>query len=238
VHIDTGDGMRITPNSVLAATSFTNLSRPPGAHKCAIVTTFSAADAPDKVCAMLTRVAGGLPLLTPETVPTTVHLGNAEYRTTVRLNSPADDGVTRSTFVRWVWYASRREELHLDGADDDFSTTERIQAALRSVVGPELRLSLSDQQSLGPYAKVVRYGTRKSSSEKALCPRDDVSDVRQRSPDYIERRRCGRTHNDAQQGRVPGVTTLTRQPSPAAHTRWKRSPRWNSIGTPRRDHRA
>lgn len=216
VHIDTGDGMRITPNSVLAATSFTNLSRPPGAHKCAIVTTFSAADAPDKVCAMLTRVAGGLPLLTPETVPTTVHLGNAEYRTTVRLNSPADDGVTRSTFVRWVWYASRREELHLDGADDDFSTTERIQAALRSVVGPELRLSLSDQQSLGPYAKVVRYGTEEVVQREGVVPKGmtflmsgsvrltTLSDDGAVVPIMTLSR-----------GAFLGVTTLTRQPSPA-----------------------
>ena len=33
VHIQTGHGLQITPNSVLAATSFTNLSRPPGAHQ-------------------------------------------------------------------------------------------------------------------------------------------------------------------------------------------------------------
>ncbi len=31
-HIDTGSGLQIMPNSVLAAASFTNLSRPPGAH--------------------------------------------------------------------------------------------------------------------------------------------------------------------------------------------------------------
>ena len=43
VHIDTGSGLQITPNSVLAGASFTNLSRPPGSHKITVETTFSAA---------------------------------------------------------------------------------------------------------------------------------------------------------------------------------------------------
>src|ERR1700733_8849224 len=38
VHIHTGHGLQITPNSVLAATSFTNLSRPPGTHKLTMKT--------------------------------------------------------------------------------------------------------------------------------------------------------------------------------------------------------
>ena len=158
VHIDTGSGMQIMPNSMLASNSFTNLSRPPGAHKCAITTTFSAADSPDKVCAMLARVASALPHLKPGVMPTTVALGGAEYRTTIRLMSPADAGATQATFLRWVWYAARREQLHLDEADDDYSTTERVQNALRTVVAPALRLSVADQQSLHSYARIVRYG--------------------------------------------------------------------------------
>jgi small-conductance mechanosensitive channel len=217
VHIDTGNGMRITPNSVLAATSFTNLSRPAGAHKCAITTTFSTADAPDRVCAMLTRVAGDLPLLKSETVPTTIPIGNAEYRTTVRLNSPADDGTTRSTFMRWVWYAARREALHLDSADDDFSTTERVQAALRSVVGPELRLSLSDQQSLVPYAKVVRYGIDEVVQYEGVVPKGMTFLISGSV-------RLATSSDDGavipittlNRGAFMGVTTLTRQPNPAS----------------------
>src|SRR5271168_2943460 len=49
VHIQTDRGLQITPNSVLAATSFTNLSHPPGAHQLSITTTFASADAPDRV---------------------------------------------------------------------------------------------------------------------------------------------------------------------------------------------
>ncbi len=158
VHLDTGSGMRIMPNSVLAGTSFTNLSRPGGAYNCVITTSFSAADSPDKVCAMLTRVASELPHIKPGMMPTTVAVGAAEYRTTVGLTSPADAEATEATFLRWVWYAARRARLHLDGADDEFSTTQRVQDALRTVVAPALRLSHTDQQSLVPYARLVRYG--------------------------------------------------------------------------------
>ncbi len=158
VHIDTGGGMRIMPNSMLASTSFTNLSRPCGAYDCAITTKFAAADSPDKVCAMLTRVASALPQLRPGVMPTTVALGGAQYRTTVRLMSPVDADAAEATFLRWVWYAARRARLHLDGADDNFSTKQRVQDALRKVVAPALRLSHTDQQSLVPNAEMVRYG--------------------------------------------------------------------------------
>jgi small-conductance mechanosensitive channel len=216
VHIDTGSGMQIMPNSMLASTSFTNLSRPPGAHKCAITTTFSAADSPDKVCAMLTRVASALPHLKPGVMPTTVALGGAEYRTTVRLMSPADAGATQATFLRWVWYAARREQLHLDEADDDFSTTERVQTALRTVVGPELRLSLSDQQALVPYARVVRYGSDEIVQYEGAVPKGMTFLI-------AGSVRLTTTGDDGavvpiatlSEGSFLGVTTLTRQPNPA-----------------------
>ncbi|AKN16648.1 mechanosensitive ion channel family protein [Mycobacterium haemophilum] len=216
VHIDTGSGMRIMPNSVLASTSFTNLSRPVGKHKCSITTTFSAADSPDKVCAMLTRVASALPHLKAGIMPTTVALGNAEYCTTVGLNSPADDGAARATFLRWVWYAARREQLHLDDAHDDFSTTERVESALRTVVGPELRLSLSDQQALISYAKVVRYGTDEIVQYTGAVPKAMTFLI-------AGSVRLTATGDDGTvmpigtltEGAFLGVTTLTRQPNPA-----------------------
>jgi small-conductance mechanosensitive channel len=159
VHIQTDHGLQITPNSVLAATSFTNLSRPPAAHQLEITTAFSPADAPDRVRRLLSRVAGTLPQCKADTTPTAVATGSGEYRVTIGLKSPGDDGAARSTFLRWIWYAARREGLHLDGEDDDFSTPARVQMAMRTVVAPALRLSLTDQQSLVSHAKIVRYGT-------------------------------------------------------------------------------
>jgi small-conductance mechanosensitive channel len=158
VHIDTGSGLQITPNSVLAVASFTNLSRPPGAYKIKIPTVFSLHDPPDRVCAVLSRVAGELPQLRSDRAPKTVPLGGLQYRTSIPLRSPADDGDAKATFLRWIWYAARREGLHLDEAEDVFSTSEAVEDALRRVVAPALRLTTAEQQDLAPHAAVVRYG--------------------------------------------------------------------------------
>jgi small-conductance mechanosensitive channel len=158
VHIDTGTGLQITPNSVLAVASFTNLSRPPGTYKIKITTVFSEDDPPDRVCAMLSRVASELPQLRPDGTPKAIPLGGLQYRTSIPLKSPADDNAAKSTFLRWVWYASRREGLHLDEAEDEFGTPEAVEEAIRTVVAPMLRLSPMDQQQLAQHATVVRYG--------------------------------------------------------------------------------
>ncbi len=46
VHLETSTGLQITPNSVLAGASFTNLSRPGDTHKITVTTIFSLADPP------------------------------------------------------------------------------------------------------------------------------------------------------------------------------------------------
>jgi small-conductance mechanosensitive channel len=156
-HIDTGTGLLIMPNSVLAAASFTNLSRPAGAHTITVTTVFSVADTPEDVCAMLARVAGALPHLRPDAVPSSSPAGGTGYRTSIPLHSPADDLAARSTFLRWIWYASRRAGLHLDEADDDFATDERVEESLR-VIAPTLRLTQADQEQLLPQVRITRYG--------------------------------------------------------------------------------
>jgi small-conductance mechanosensitive channel len=156
-HIDTGTGLQVMPNSVLALASFSNLSRSPGGHTIAVNTVFTVADAPDEVCAMLNRVAGLLPQLRPDAAPSTVPAGGNQYTTSIPLRSPADDTAARSVFLRWAWYASRRAKLHLDGAADDFSTPERITKALRTIA-PTLRLTHTDREVLLAHARITRFG--------------------------------------------------------------------------------
>ncbi|MEB3983382.1 mechanosensitive ion channel family protein [Mycobacterium sp. 663a-19] len=217
VHIDTGSGMRVTPNSMLATTAFTNLSRPSGSHKLAMTTTFSVADPPDQVCAMLSRVALGLPQLRGDSVPRSVPLGGAEYRTSIGLASPADDGAARATFLRWIWYAARRDGLHLDDCDDDYSTTERVEKAVRTVVAPALRLNADEQRSLHTCARLVRYGA------------DETVEYAGQVPDAMRFLVAGRvqlvaTADDGSavpistlmQGSFLGLTALTRQPNMAS----------------------
>jgi len=157
-HIDTGSGMLIMPNSVLATSSFTNYSRPAGTHSLVVNTQFGFDDAPDDVCTMLTRVAASLPQLRPDSTPVSRPAGGMDYRTVIPLRSPSDDIVARATFLRWVWYASRRAGLHLDEAEDEFETQERLEASLR-IVAPTLRLTQAEQEELLPRARLTRYAT-------------------------------------------------------------------------------
>ncbi len=157
-HIDTGAGLLIMPNSVLAAASFTNFSRPPGAHSLSVTTIFSVDDPPDDVIAMLNRAAAMLPQLRPDAAPSSVHAGGLQYSTGIPLRTPADDFSTKSMFLRWVWYASRRAGLHLDEAEDDFSTPERLEASLR-IIAPTLRLNQADHEDLLSHARITRYGS-------------------------------------------------------------------------------
>lgn len=95
-HIDTGSGMQIMPNSVLAGASFTNLSRPESAHSLSIVTAFTSADPPDAVCALLVRIATQLPQRRANAAPKAVPVGGGEYKTSIPLRTPADDTAARS----------------------------------------------------------------------------------------------------------------------------------------------
>jgi CRP-like cAMP-binding protein len=190
------------------------MSRPPGAHKISIATTFSVADSPDRVRRLLIRVATALPQRKSDVAPTATTSGAGEYQVSVALKSPADDGAAKATFLRWIWYAARREGLHLDGATDEFSTPARVQMAMRTVVAPALRLSLTDQQALIPHAKMVRYGADEVVQY--------VGEVPTAMTFLIEGTiRATTTTEDGsviplsllEEGSFLGLTTLTRQPS-------------------------
>lgn len=156
-HINTGSGLEIIPNSVLAGQAFANLSRPAGGHTIAVQAKFAGADAPDEVCALLEAVASDLPHLHPDGTPTVNANSSTDYTVTIPVRSPADDLAARSTFQRWLWYASRRAGLKLDGLEDDFSTPKRRADALRKMA-PILRASSPELETLLPNVVITRYG--------------------------------------------------------------------------------
>ncbi len=123
-----------------------------------MITVFAVDDAPDEVCRVLNEVGRRLPQLRSDGTVSTVAAGALQYKTLIPLHSPADDFSARSTFLRWTWYASRRAGLHLDEAEDEFETSERVEQTLR-LIAPTLRLSAEDQQDLAPYVRLTRYGT-------------------------------------------------------------------------------
>jgi len=158
VHLETADGLRIMPNSVLAGQSFTNLSRPAGQHAIRVTSVFAIEDRPDQVCAMLARIASQLPECHPDLTPVAVPVGQLKYRTKIPLRSPGDDTSAEATFHRWIWYAARREGLHLDESDDGFADEAMVESAIRKVVAPTLRLTAEQQRAMVPQAIIERYG--------------------------------------------------------------------------------
>ncbi|GAS95888.1 transmembrane protein [Mycolicibacterium canariasense] len=217
-HIDTGSGMQIMPNSVLAGASFTNQSRPAGDHSISVVSVFALDDAPDQVCAMLTRVAANLPQLRPEARPKAVAMGGLQYKTTIPLRSPADDGSARATFLRWIWYAARRADLHLDEAEDDFATPDRIADSLH-VVAATLRLTEAEFGDLLPYLRLTRYGSEETLQTPGQVP-DRMTFIVKGLVRLTAVRPDGSivTVRTAETGDFLGQTALTREPvSAGAH---------------------
>jgi len=211
-HIHTNSGLHIIPNSVLAAASFANLSRPPGEHTITVTTTFSSNDAPDDVCAMLTRVASGLPHLRPEAAPSSVTTGAGEYATAIPLRSPVDDATARATFLRWIWYASRRAGLRLDDVEDDFATEERLERSLH-LVAPTLRLDDADRESLAPSLRLVRYGADEAIQMPGTVPKRMTFIVNGRVR-LVARGKDGEIVpvRTLDEGDFLGSSTLTREP--------------------------
>ena len=158
VHLETGSGLQITPNSVLAGASFNNLSRPVGQHSLTVTSVFSTQDRPDQVCAMLTRIAAQIPERRPGLDPTAIPIAPKQYLTTIPLRSPGDDITANATFLRWIWYAARRADLHLDESQDGFSEPEWVAEAIHAVVAPTLRLTVEQQHELVESATIQQYG--------------------------------------------------------------------------------
>jgi small-conductance mechanosensitive channel len=215
-HVDTGGGLQIMPNSVLAAASFTNFSRPPGSHSVSIATVFSTDDPPDDVCRMLNRVAASLPQLRPDAAPSSVAAGGLKYNTSIPVRSPADDFAAKVTFTRWVWYASRRAGLHLDEAEDEFATTERMNASL-AIISPTLRLTQAEHEELLTRAHLTRFGTDEYIQFAGQVPKEMTFIVNGRA-------RLVASGDDGsvipvrilEVGDFLGQTTLTREPVSAS----------------------
>jgi len=117
VHIDTGNGIQVVPNAMLATGSFTNLSRAQGAsYRAGATLEFSAEDPPGAVVAALLAVVDALPTKLADLPATVVSLGEAKYKVSVPISSPADESATKALLLHRAWYAAQRAGLHLDDA--------------------------------------------------------------------------------------------------------------------------
>lgn len=211
-HINTGSGLEIIPNSVLAGQAFANLSRPPGGHTITVNARFAGADAPDQACALLVDVADDLPQVHPDGRPVATAISSTDYTVTIPVRSPADDVAARSTFQRWLWYASRRAGLSLDGIEDDFSSTSRRIDAMRTIA-PVLRVSPTDIEALLPHVKVFRYGGDEVMQKSGDVP-ESMSFIVKGRVRLVVMGRDGAVVpvSTLHQGDFIGQTALTREP--------------------------
>jgi small-conductance mechanosensitive channel len=159
VHIDTGGAICIVPNALLADSAFLNLSRPSTAVSETVATKFGNDDSPGQVCALLERLAADLPGCPVGTRPVASVKGGGAYEVVLRLQDLTDIAGSRSLFLGWLWYASRREGLHLDGAGPGgWTTAEATEQAARSVCAA-LFLSPDEAAEMAADLELVRYGT-------------------------------------------------------------------------------
>ena len=170
VHIDTGNGIQVVPNSSLAGDSFTNLSEPAGAYVAVATVKFSTDDPPHVVVAMLSRVAGTLPTLDPDDRPSVSYSGNATYDVSLPVLSPAVETESISLFLGWLWYAARRADLALDGdATDPVNTSEAVHDALASY-GPAFGLDVAHLGDVAPLCRIEQWGAGETVQEIGVVP--------------------------------------------------------------------
>ncbi|ACQ78491.1 cyclic nucleotide-regulated small mechanosensitive ion channel [Beutenbergia cavernae DSM 12333] len=134
VHIETGEGVHIIPNSSLGGSSFVNLSEPEGRFDVAIDAVFAADDPPATVIGVLRDVARDLPTLRSGARPSVALTAPHTYTTTLPLHGPADESSATSVFRLWLWYAARRAGLSLDGGSAGPSAGDEASAAAMAEV--------------------------------------------------------------------------------------------------------
>ena len=218
VHLETSKGIQITPNSVLAGQSFANLSRPADQHALRVVSVFSVEDRPDRVCEMLTRVAAQLPQCHPDLTPVAVPIGDLKYRTKIPLVSPGDDGDAQGIFLRWIWYAARRDGLHLDEADDVFTDPQLVAQAIRTVVAPTLQLNADQQKQMSEHATIERYASGELILPEGVVPEAMSFIVRGTILVSADADDGSRTEaGTLEEGAYIGQSTLVRHPTPCSY---------------------
>jgi CRP-like cAMP-binding protein len=170
VHIDTGSGVQIVPNSSLAAASFTNLSEPAGAFHAAATVKFSTDDPPHEVMGLLLEVAEALPIRSLAERAKAEYAGSSTYSIMLPVQSPAVSKQALSMYLGWLWYAARRKGLALDGdSSDPLAEPGRLEAAL-DVVGPTLHLGDGDRDEVLEHARLERFGAGEVLQVEGVVP--------------------------------------------------------------------
>jgi len=211
VHLDTGTGIQVIPNSSLATSSFVNLSRPEGPHRVSIDVKFTTDDPPHDVFALLLEVAESLPDRVPD-VPTSVsYAGAGAYSVTVALPGPALVGPATSQYRTWLWFAARRRGMALDGdSSDPIAEPGQLERAL-DVVAPTSHLGDSERELVLSTSRLERYGAGEIVLPSGVLP-DEIRFIVSGHASLAVEAAGGRIpFGTAEPGDYIGQTALTRE---------------------------
>lgn len=214
VHIDTGSGIQIVPNSNLSGASFTNLSEPEGPFSAEASVKFATDDPPHEVMALLVEVADALPMRARERASVS-YSGAGAYGVSIPVAGPADAGRALSTYLSWLWYAARRRGFALDGdATDPLAEPGRLVEALEAVSGT-LHLKDDDREALLATAHLERYGVGEVVLPSGVVPDEVRVVVTGRAVLALDVDGGRVEFATAEKGDIIGQTALTRERSVA-----------------------
>lgn len=217
VHIQTDAGLQIVPNATLAGASFTNLSRPVATFSETLESVFAKEDAPAAVMATLAAVADTVPAQLPGTRASVTFLGAGRYSTTMTFATSAAAGEGRHVFLLRLWYAARRANIALDGADIWKDENAEDVAQLLAQAAHRLRVPADRLDELAPQLDIERFAPGEVIDVAGLVPGTVRWIARGRvgvMVDYDQG--TGITALTLSRGDLTGLTALTRQPSPYA----------------------
>lgn len=218
VHLDTGSGIQIIPNSTLSGASFTNLSQPIGPYAVTTTVKFTTDDAPHEVTALLVEVADALPMRMGSERAVAEYAGAASYSVSIPIASPAEASGALSLYLSWLWYAARRRGLSLDGDSSDPIADPAVLERALSAVAPVLHLRDDDRESLTSTARVMRFGAGEIVLPPGVVP-DEVYVILSGKVRLSVDTEKGRIEfATAESGDIIGHTALTRERSQARTT--------------------
>ncbi|WP_269936651.1 mechanosensitive ion channel domain-containing protein [Arthrobacter sp. HY1533] len=211
VHIDTGAGIQIVPNSTLSGASFTNLSEPAGPYSTGATVAFSTDDPPHEVLALLVDVGNSLPMLAVGHQVTANYLGSAKYTVSIPVHGPSAAGEALSVYMSWLWYAARRNGLALDGdCTDPLADPARLAAAVK-IAAPSLHLGDHDHEPVVSSARLERYGIGEVVLTSGTVPDQVLLVVSGRASHALEIDGGRIEFAHAEPGEMIGQTALTRE---------------------------
>lgn len=211
VHIDTGSGIQIVPNSTLSGASFRNMSRPDGPHYATVSVAFSTDDPPHEVTALLVETADALPMRVAGERASVDYNGSGKFDVSIPVAGPSDTHRALTLYLAWLWYAARRGGFALDGDNTDpHADPERLASAL-GTVAPTLHLRDGDAQLLLGTAALQRYGAGEIVQRAGKIPDNVLVVVSGRASLCLEIDGSRVEFATAESGEFIGHTALTRE---------------------------